>query len=760
MAFKQNISGRKSNYMCKGSIHGAKSASNGRELNTEFNLFLRIAESEKALLEQYHDILTKDAGPFIEAFYTYLLAFPITANVLHHYQKNGGELPRLAETQSAHFQKLLSGCTDEQSAAQLFHIGQIHLRHKIEPVWIMASYQLYLDHLRRIIDTAPDIPTDKRYALESILVKLLFRDMGLMLEGYWHSAMSMAQIEQSRAETLQAQVSNLLANLPQVLWSVDVKNNQLIYISPGARNICSQDIGLPIPCMGWTHPDDRELVNLKWEEALLGHKVEVESRVQAPGEQTRWLRRVFHPFLDEAGEVIRIDGLMDDTTESKESIERLHFLATTDNLTTLPNRALFLDRFNQAIALAKREQNRQVALVLLDLDHFKEINDTLGHPAGDEVLRQVAQRLAGILRESDTLARLGGDEFAILLPDAQEGKAAAETVAKNILDCFVEPFWFLKNELYLGAGIGISIYPDHGNDVDVLMSRADVAMYGAKHRNVGFLFYDPQTDPHTQERLQLSSDLRHALERNEFILHYQPQVDISNGRIIGVEALIRWYHPEHGTIFPDQFIPFSENTGLINPITEWVLRTAIRQCKTWQTEGIELRIAVNVTARSFQDPLLVEKLEALLCEDGTSLTPDRIEIEITENILMEDIEHGAKTIGRLRDLGISVSIDDFGTGYSSLAYLKKLPIHSIKIDKSFVLNMTEDNNDEVIVRSTIELAHNLGYVVVAEGVENKDSLDLLEILGCDHAQGYHISHPLPADELVSWINDVGLLPVS
>jgi diguanylate cyclase (GGDEF)-like protein len=729
------------------------SASTSGELNKAFNLFLRISEAEKTLLAQYRTILTKDADAFVEAFYAYLLAFPITANVLHNFQKAGGELSRLAATQSAHFQELLSGCTDEQSAKQLIHIGEIHYQHNIEPVWIMGSYRLYLDHLRQIIARHPDIAPDKQYALESVLIKLLFRDMGLMLEGYWHSAMFLAQIEQNRAEKLQGQVNDLLSNLPQLLWSVDVKNSQLIYISPGARNICTLDVEMPIPCMGWTHPDDREIVRLAWKEALLGHKVEVESRVQEPGGQTRWFRRVFHPFMDNENRVVRIDGLMDDTTEFKESIERLHFLATTDSLTTLPNRALLYDRFNQAIAVAKRERNKQVALVLLDMDHFKEINDTLGHPAGDEVLRQVAQRLAHVLRGSDTLARLGGDEFAVLLPDAPDGKAAAEIVAKHILDCFVEPFWFQKNELYLGVGIGISIYPDHGDDVDVLMSRADVAMYGAKHRDVGFLFYDPETDPHTQERLQLSSDLRHALERNEFVLHYQPQIDISSGCIIGVEALIRWNHPEQGMIFPDQFIQFAEKTGLINPITEWVLLTAITQCKTWLTAGMDLRIAVNVTARSFQDPLLVEKLETLLCGEGSCLAPDRIEIEITENILMEDIEHGAKAIGRLRDLGISVAIDDFGTGYSSLAYLKKLPIHSIKIDKSFVMNMTADDNDAVIVRSTIDLAHNLGDLVIAEGVENQDALDLLEILGCDHAQGYHISHPLPADELVSWMKD-------
>lgn len=720
------------------------------EMNEAFNLFLRISEQEKVLLAQYRPLLTEGADNFIEAFYAYLLAFPITADVLEHYQKAGGELSRLAATQSAHFQELLSGCTDAHSAEKLIHIGKIHYQYKIEPVWIMGAYQLYLDHLRQLITGNPKITPDKQYPLENILIKLLFRDMGLMLEGYWHSAMSLVQAEKNKVTELQERVSSLLANLPQVLWSVDVKNNLPIYVSPATKKICSLDIEMPIPCMGWTHPDDRETVKLAWAEALRGNKVEVESRVQAPGEETRWFRRVFHPFRDNAGNVVRIDGLMDDTTESKQIIERLHSLATTDSLTALPNRALFSDRLNQAIAIAKREQNKQVVLMLMDLDHFKEINDTLGHPAGDEVLRQVAQRLTHMLRESDTLARLGGDEFAILLSDIQDPEAVAEKIAKNILGSFSEPFWYQENELYLGAGIGISIFPDHGNDADALMSRADVAMYGAKHKDVGFLFYNPKTDPHTQERLQLSSDLRHALDRNEFVLYYQPQIDIRTSRVIGVEALIRWNHPEHGLILPDQFIPFAERTGLINPITDWVVHAAITQCKIWQAAGLGLRIAVNVTARSFLDPKLVGKLESLLSGDCPA---EKIEIEITENILMADIEHGAKAIRRLRDLGITVAIDDFGTGYSSLAYLKKLPIHSIKIDKSFVLNMAEDDNDAVIVRSTIDLAHNLGFLVVAEGVENCDSLDLLAVLGCDHAQGNHISHPLPADQLLIWVNE-------
>lgn len=725
-----------------------------RKMNKAFNHFLRISEQEKALLAYYRPILTKGADSFVETFYAYLLAFPITADVLGHYQEAGGELSRLAATQSAHFQELLSGCTDEQSAEKLIHIGKIHYQYEIEPVWIMGAYQLYLDHLRQLIVSHPEISPDKRYALENFLIKLLFRDMGLMLEGYWHSAISLLQIEKNKVTELQEQVSNLLANLPQILWSVDVINNRPIYVSPAARKVCALDIEMPIPCMGWTHPDDRETVRLAWEEALRGNKIEVESRVQAPGEEIRWFRRVFHPFLDGEGNVVRIDGLMDDTTESRETIERLHFLATTDSLTALPNRALLYDRLNQAIVVAKREQDKQVVLILMDLDHFKIINDTLGHPAGDDVLCQVAIRLGGMLRESDTLARLGGDEFAILLPDVQDAKTAAENVSKSIFDSFTEPFWFQANELYLGVGIGISIFPDHGNDADVLMSRADVAMYAAKHKDVDFLFYDPETDPHTQERLQLSSDLRHALERNEFVLYYQSQIDIRTGCIIGVEALIRWNHPEHGLIYPDQFIPFAESSGLINPISDWVIHTAITQCKTWQMAGIQLRIAVNVTAHSFQDPKFVDRLESLLCEGKTNLLPDRIEIEITENVLMVDIERGAKAIKRLRDLGVNVTIDDFGTGYSSLAYLKKLPIHSIKIDKSFVMNMADDDNDAVIVRSTIDLAHNLGYLVVAEGVENLDSLNLLAVLGCDHAQGYHIAYPLPAGDLILWMDTV------
>jgi EAL domain-containing protein (putative c-di-GMP-specific phosphodiesterase class I) len=285
------------------------------------------------------------------------------------------------------------------------------------------------------------------------------------------------------------------------------------------------------------------------------------------------------------------------------------------------------------------------------------------------------------------------------------------------------------------------------------MSRADVAMYAAKHREVGFQFYNPKSDPNTQHRLQMGSELRRALARNEFVLHYQPKIDLKTGRTYGVEALIRWNHPEHGLIYPDHFIPHAERSGLISPITDWVIQTALQQCNAWHRQGVDLSMAVNISAPAFQNPRLVDHLQDLLRQRDSCIQDGRFEIEITENILMADIEHGSKVVKQITELGATVAIDDFGTGYSSLAYLKKLPIHSIKVDKSFVLNMADDENDAIIVRSTIDLAHNLGRNVVAEGVENRQTMDMLMELGCDNAQGFFMSHSLPAKELSGWLMD-------
>ncbi|MBI5612974.1 MAG: EAL domain-containing protein [Gammaproteobacteria bacterium] len=724
-----------------------------RGINEAFNQFLGIDDADRRLLQRHHNTLLEGGEEFAEIFYSYLQAYPATAEILRRHQERGGEIASLVRTQLQHLWNFLSGHTDDKSAERLAQVGGVHQHFGIEPVWVMGAYLLYWDHLHARLQNNPLIPPADIPKLEDAITKFLFRDMGLMLEGYWEASLQAVEAEHRKVEELQQQVTSLLANLPQVLWSVDVINNRPLYVSPTTRKICDMTIEMPIPCLGWTVPEDRETVQRAWQQALLGEQVEVESRVQAPGEYAmRWFRRVFQPYRDASGRVVRIDGLMEDATEAKLTIERLHMLATTDSLTGLHNRTLFHDRLDQAIASARRSMShRNVALLLMDLDHFKEINDTLGHPAGDAVLRLAAERLKSVLRDSDTLARLGGDEFAILLPEARDGRKTAEVVAKNILACFVKPFMHAEQELYLGAGIGIAVFPEHGEDVDTLMSRADVAMYGAKHRDTPYVFYDAASDPHTPERLQLSAELRHALEQQEFELYYQPQIDLHQKRVVGIEALIRWRHPQRGMVVPDQFIPIAERTGLINPITDWVVAEALRQCRVWHAAGYPLRVSVNMTARSFQQPDLLDKLQAQIRSLGAS--PECLEIEITENVLMADIENAAKILERLHRMGITISIDDYGTGYSSLAYLKKLPLHTIKIDKSFVLDMANDDNDAVIVRSTVDLAHNLGYRVVAEGVEDQATLDLLVVLGCDSIQGYFISRPMSVAQIDRWFAD-------
>lgn len=726
-------------------------------INRAFNEFLRLRELDRKLLAHYQEVLQQGDERFALTFYDYLLAFPATAEVLEKFRERGGKIQDLVRRQVEHLLALLAGDTGEESARRVAEIGEIHHRHGIEPVWILGAYLLYLNHLRAVIRTSPRIEDVHRAALEDNIIKLLFRDMGLALEGYWVSNLGDLQQEKTRVSELQAQITSLLSNIPQLLWSVDVVTNRALYISPSANEICQTDIDLPIPCLGWTIPEDREIVNLAWQKALTGRRADVESRVRRPNGEVRWFRRVFYPFTNAEGKVVRIDGLMEDTTDAKEMIQKLHTLATTDALTGLPNRALFQDRFTQAIAAARRGGNREIVLMHIDLDRFKEINDTLGYPAGDRILCMIAQRLGAVLRDTDTLARLGGDEFVILLPDVRDGRKTAEKSIKRVMDCFSTPFQLGDNELFLGAGIGIVIYPEHGEEAAILLSRAGVAMYGTKNRDGGYLFYDATLDTNIPQHLQLSGELRHAIERQELMLHYQPKIDFRTKRATGAEALIRWDHPQLGLLAPDRFIALAERTGFIRTITYWVIDTALRQCKAWRDAGLSLRVAVNVPGRALRDPTFFKRVRQILRE--VDIPASSLEIEITENTLMSDVERVHVRLSQLADLGIRITIDDFGTGYSSLAMLKKLPLHTIKIDKSFVLNMTKDENDAVIVRSTIELGHNLGCTLVAEGIENHETWELLSVLGCDDAQGFHISRALAPEQFSRWLEESPWGPV-
>ena len=378
--------------------------------------------------------------------------------------------------------------------------------------------------------------------------------------------------------------------------------------------------------------------------------------------------------------------------------------------------------------------------MIMDLDHFKEVNDTLGHHHGDVLLQEVAERLKTTLRTADTVARLGGDEFGILLPEVM-GADDALAVAEVLQSALREPFVVDGLTLEMGGSIGIACHPDHGDHVEVLIQRADIAMYSAKEGGRGFSLYEPQQDHYSPRRLSLAGELRSALESGELELHYQPKADVISGRIVGVEALVRWNHPRHGLLGPEEFVPIAEQTGLIVPLTRWVLAAAMRQCRAWQEQGYELSVAVNLSARSFLDTALAVDIPQLL--KVHNIEPTLLELEVTESTIMLDPARATATLERLSELGLRLSIDDFGTGYSSLANLKRLPVDMIKIDKSFVLEMATEHSDAAIVRSTIELAHNLGLQVIAEGVEDRQIWEELARLGCDFAQGYYLSRPLP-----------------
>ena len=728
-----------------------RASPNTEDLNQAFNEFLSILDADREILAQYRGVLSRDEERFAVLFYDYLLEFPATAEVIQRYQDNGGLLRVLVEKQTSHLRELLTGDISKSQSEHLRHVGAIHFHWGIEPPWIMGAYLLYLRHLRSVIQSSADIPEKDRARLEQSLTKLLFRDMGLLLEGSWDSAFAELQNEKDLVAALEQQMSSLLANIPQMLWSVDLETNQPLYVSPNAGEICDRDISMPIPCQNWTIPEDRELVTNAWALATRGERVEVESRVFGPDGQTRWFRRVFNPYRDANGQVTRIDGLLEDATTSKLTRERLHELATTDSLTGLPNRTLFHDRLQQAVARAERSGDEQVALLLMDLDHFKDINDTLGHPAGDEVLVAVASRLRSVLRETDTLARFGGDEFTILIAEQTDVRAAAKHVASKIVNAFSAPFLYRQHELYLGASIGIAVFPDHGDDVDSLLSRADIAMYGSKATGSGYAVYDETDGADAQRRLQLSADMRRALIDNEFELNYQPQICLSDKKVTGVEALLRWNHPLLGSISPDEFISLAEHSGFIHLLTDWVLETAIKQSKTWADSGLNLRVAVNLSARTFRDQKFTGRIRDLLAK--YQLSPGQLEIEITEHAVMADTEIALRMLKEISDMGVTISVDDFGTGFSSLVYLKRLPIDNLKIDKSFIIDMARDDNDAVIVRSTVDLAHNLGRRVIAEGIEDRETLSLLQVLGCDGGQGYFITRPLSASDLRRWIED-------
>jgi len=550
----------------------------------------------------------------------------------------------------------------------------------------------------------------------------------------------------------QFRMDNILDNIDQVIWSVDANTHQMLFLNAAVEAIYGRSaeefFKQPSLWLDTVHSDDKHIANTKDQETREQGTGVAEYRIIRPTGEIRWIRNHCRRVCDDDGKIARLDGVVSDITDHKNAESHIQHLAYYDALTGLPNRTLLDDRLNQAISAAIRSHS-QLALMFLDLDHFKNINDTLGHHVGDQLLIQAAKRMQSSVRDEDTVARPGGDEFILILLDTDTNGAAH--VADKILHAMSQPFTIEQHQLVATPSIGIAVYPDDGVDFQGLAKSADAAMYCAKQEGRNrYRFFSQEMQVNSARTLLLENALRHALEQNQLLLHYQPQFCIHSGQIIGTEALIRWQHPDLGIISPAEFIPIAENSGQIMAIGAWVLRTALRQYKHWQDDGMaEITLAVNLSAIQFRDARLPDLVTQVLNE--VQLPPHILELELTESVAMDDPIAAIAIIDKLHARGIRMSVDDFGTGYSSLSYLKRFKVYKLKIDQSFVRDIIGDPEDRAIVTAIINLSRSLGFQTIAEGVETQEQLTFLREQGCNEVQGYFFSKPLPAEQFIAFV---------
>jgi diguanylate cyclase (GGDEF)-like protein/PAS domain S-box-containing protein len=499
------------------------------------------------------------------------------------------------------------------------------------------------------------------------------------------------------------------------------------------------------------HPNDvSAIIHTVHVAQLHHHPYSIDHRIVLADGSVRHVQEQAEYTFDGDGTAVCVNGTLLDVTDRKLAEERLAHLAHHDALTGLPNRTLFQERLSQALLHAQRNEG-VVAVLYLDLDRFKSVNDTLGHSVGDALLKVVASRLTSVVRISDTVARSGGDEFIIVLADVAR-ESDVQNIAEKVIEAFIEPYVVGRDEFFISTSVGVSLFPQDGVDADTLVKNADAAMYQAKERGRNNIqYYAAEIQEVTRRRLSLESDLRRALDREEFILHFQPIVAVTTGSVTGFEALVRWQHPTRGLLAPMDFIPIAEEVGAIIPLGEWVMRTAAAQQKKWERLGYTKgRVTVNISARQFQRRDLPEMVGRIVSE--FAIRPGTLELELTESTVMRDVNDGMHALEQLREMGVSISMDDFGTGYSSLSYLKKFPISSIKIDRSFIHDLNNDPFDEAISLAIIALARSLKMRVIAEGVETRAQLLKLRRMGCDEAQGFYFSPPVFAADTIALLD--------
>jgi diguanylate cyclase (GGDEF)-like protein/PAS domain S-box-containing protein len=690
-------------------------------IGTQIGQFIRRKEAEQALAkseERYRDVFEASPLPMWVWDDETLRIVDVNQAAIDHYGYSRDEFLRITvrdiwePTQHGRYEKNIRGRTQQQYM-------RLERQHRTRD--------------GRVIDTEV---TARRLTLDGRPVWLtLVNDVS----------------ERKRAEAAlresEEQFRQLSGNIPQVFWMTDTTHRETLYVSPAAEIM----LGRPLKdvlsdrraLIRAIHKEDRVRVYAA-RKAAVEKGYDETYRILRPDGSIRWIHDRAFPVHDPAGKVYRIAGIAEDVTERKLAEERLMQLAHYDVLTSLPNRVLFYDRLRQALAQARRNQ-WITGVMFMDVDRFKNVNDTLGHAVGDRLLQQVSERLSGSVRAGDTVGRLGGDEFAIVLSNLSNADNA-KLVAQKIMSSFNEPFRLEGSEVFVTASIGITLYPDDSTDQDTLIKNADAAMYRAKEagRNA-YQFYTREMGERGIALLNLEGGLRRALERNEFLLYYQPKASVASGEITGFEALLRWRHPERGLVMPDEFIPVLEETGLIVPVGEWVLNAVCLQLNEWARAGLDtVPIAVNLSARQFLARELGPAIKRIL--DTHQIDPALIELEITESSLMVNPEEAARTLEYLKSVGVGISIDDFGTGYSSLGYLKRFPLDSLKVDRSFVRDVTTDADDATITRAVITMAHALGLKVIAEGVETESQLAFLVENGCDQIQGYYLARPQPAEE--------------
>ena len=528
----------------------------------------------------------------------------------------------------------------------------------------------------------------------------------------------------------------------KVYWSEEAVS--LLGWRQGSNTFCDFENYLAV-----VHHEDKAALNAVVHAAVAGQEsVTHEHRLRLDNGHVRYIEFRAHNLFDPIHQRNIVIGTIYDITERRMQEQALEQMASYDSLTGLPNRWSLQHKMEETVAKASRENSR-FCLALLDLDGFKEVNDTLGHYAGDHLLHLLKPRLESIIRPGDFVARLGGDEFAFVFDPIQHDDDGV-VLATRLRQAIMQPFEIDSTQIQIGGSVGLSLYPEHGEEPGVLLRRADVAMYQAKRTMTGYALYDAERDPYGPRRLSLINDIRQAIENGDLVLYYQPKVETGSTNMCGVEALVRWQHPTLGFIPPVEFIPLCEVSDIIHALTDYVMRHALRDIMHWRQQGHDVKVAVNISARDLMDHALPSRVSGIL--EATGATADMLQLEITENDLMHDPDRAKTTVQALCDMGVGLCIDDFGTGYSSMSYLKHLRVQELKIDQSFVCDILEDENDAVIVRSIIDLGHSLGLNVTAEGVESAEILDLLSTYGCKQVQGYHISRPVPGDKLLQWID--------